>query len=64
MFPHVEVYPIVEVQLIERFLPVTFASIHQPFDGAIAGDVILDIELRRWVRLTDLLTDGIRRRCN
>jgi chemotaxis protein CheC len=57
--PQVEVYPIDEVaaQLV-RFLPGDVASIHQPFDGAIAGDAFLILNYEGAVRLTDLLTDG------
>ena len=57
--PHVEVYPIGEVAAnLERFLPGDVASIHQPFDGAIAGDAFLILNYEGAVRLTDLLTDG------
>lgn len=56
--PKVEVYPIDAVALnLERFLPGDVASIHQPFDGAIAGDAFLILNYDGAVRLTDLLTD-------
>ena len=56
--PKVEVYPIDEVAVnLERFLPGDVASIHQPFDGAIAGDAFLILSHDGAVRLTDLLTD-------
>jgi len=57
--PAVEVYPIDEVAgNLSRFLPGDVASIHQPFDGAIAGDAFLILNYDGAVRLTDLLTDG------
>lgn len=57
--PKVEVYPIEEVAPnLERFLPGEVASIHQPFDGAIAGDAFLILNYEGAVRLAGLLTDG------
>lgn len=57
--PQVQVYPIEEVAAnLARFLPGDVASIHQPFDGAIAGDAFLILNYEGAVRLTDLLTDG------
>ncbi|HUR98418.1 MAG TPA: hypothetical protein VMZ26_10175 [Pyrinomonadaceae bacterium] len=57
--PKVEVYPIAEVAPnLERFMPGDVASIHQPFDGAIAGDAFLILNYAGAVRLADLLTDG------
>lgn len=57
--PQVQVYPIEEVAPnLARFLPGDVASIHQPFDGAIAGDAFLILNYEGAVRLTDLLTDG------
>ena len=57
--PQVEVYPIAEVAPnLARFLPGEVASIHQPFDGAIAGDAFLILNYDGAVRLADLLTDG------
>src|SRR5688500_6249221 len=57
--PQVEVYPIEDVASnLVRFLPGDVASIHQPFDGAIAGDAFLILNYEGAVRLTDLLTDG------
>lgn len=57
--PQVNIYPIEEVaQNLVRFLPGDVASIHQPFDGAIAGDAFLILNYDGAVRLTDLLTDG------
>ena len=57
--PQVHVYPIDEVAAnLARFLPGDVASIHQPFDGAIAGDAFLILNYDGAVRLTDLLTDG------
>jgi chemotaxis protein CheC len=57
--PKVEVYPIEDVaQNLARFLPGEVASIHQPFDGAIAGDAFLILNYDGAVRLADLLTDG------
>ena len=57
--PQVEIYPIEEVgSQLARFLPGDVASIHQPFDGAIAGDAFLILNYDGAVRLTDLLTDG------
>jgi chemotaxis protein CheC len=57
--PQVHVYPIEEVAPnLVRFLPGDVASIHQPFDGAIAGDAFLILNYDGAVRLTDLLTDG------
>ena len=57
--PQVEIYPIEEVAAnLTRFLPGDVASIHQPFDGAIAGDAFLILNYEGAVRLTDLLTDG------
>ncbi len=57
--PQVEIYPIDEVaSQLMRFLPGDVASIHQPFDGAIAGDSFLILNYEGAVRLTDLLTDG------
>ena len=57
--PKVEVYPIEEVAPnLQRFLPGEVASIHQPFDGAIAGDAFLILNYDGAVRLADLLTDG------
>ena len=56
--PQVEVYPIEEVAgNMSRFLPGDVASIHQPFDGAIAGDAFLILNYEGAVRLTDLLTE-------
>jgi chemotaxis protein CheC len=57
--PQVEIYQIEEVaSKLVRFLPGDVASIHQPFDGAIAGDAFLILNYEGAVRLTDLLTDG------
>jgi chemotaxis protein CheC len=57
--PQVEIYPIEEVGIkLARFLPGDVASIHQPFDGAIAGDAFLILNYEGAVRLTDLLTDA------
>ena len=57
--PQVHVYPIDDVApSLVRFLPGDVASIHQPFDGAIAGDAFLILNYEGAVRLTDLLTDG------
>jgi len=57
--PQVEIYPIEEVGTnLTRFLPGDVASIHQPFDGAIAGDAFLILNYEGAVQLTDLLTDG------
>jgi len=56
--PKVEVYPIETVaENLVRFLPGDVASIHQPFDGAIAGDAFLILNYEGAVKLTDLLTD-------
>lgn len=57
--PEVEVHKIGEVAAnLARFLPGDVASIHQPFDGAIAGDAFLILNYDGAVRLTELLTDG------
>lgn len=57
--PKVEIYPVEELGAnLARFLPGDVASIHQPFDGAIAGDAFLILNYEGAVRLTDLLTDG------
>ncbi len=57
--PQVEIYPIEDVAAqLSRFLPGEVASIHQPFDGAIAGDAFLILNYEGAVRLTDLLTDN------
>lgn len=57
--PEVEIYRIGEVaQNLSRFLPGDVASIHQPFDGAIAGDAFLILNYDGAVRLTGLLTEG------
>jgi chemotaxis protein CheC len=57
--PKVEIYSIDDVAAnLVRFLPGDVASIHQPFDGAIAGDAFLILNYEGAVRLTDLLTDG------
>jgi len=57
--PQVEIYPIDKVATnLARFLPGDVASIHQPFDGSIAGDAFLILNYEGAVRLTDLLTDG------
>jgi len=57
--PQVEIRPINEVAPnLVRFLPGEVASIHQPFDGAIAGDAFLILNYEGAVRLTDLLTEG------
>jgi chemotaxis protein CheC len=57
--PQVELYPIEEIGAnLARFLPGDVASIHQPFDGTIAGDAFLILNYEGAVRLTDLLTDG------
>lgn len=57
--PKVEVFPIEEVaRNLARFLPGDVASIHQPFDGAIAGDAFLILNYEGAVRLTDLLTES------
>jgi chemotaxis protein CheC len=57
--PQVEIYPIEEVASnLARFLPGDVASIHQPFDGAIAGDAFLILNYEGAVRLTELLTDN------
>ena len=57
--PQVEIYPIEDVAAqLTRFLPGDVASIHQPFDGAIAGDAFLILNYEGAVRLTDLLTDN------
>lgn len=56
--PQVDVYPIEEVAgNLARFLPGDVASIHQPFDGVIAGDSFLILNYEGAVRLTDLLTE-------
>lgn len=56
--PQVEIYEIEEVAAnLVRFLPGDVASIHQPFDGAIAGDALLILNYEGAIRLTDLLTD-------
>ncbi|MEP7212315.1 MAG: chemotaxis protein CheC [Acidobacteriota bacterium] len=56
--PTVEVYAMEQVATnLVRFLPGEVASIHQPFDGAIAGDAFLILNYDGAVRLTDLLTD-------
>jgi len=57
--PQVEIYQIEEVASeLVRFLPGEVASIHQPFDGAIAGDAFLILNYEGAVRLTDLLTEA------
>jgi chemotaxis protein CheC len=57
--PQVEIYPIEDVATnLTRFLPGEVASIHQPFDGAIAGDAFLILNYDGAVQLADLLTDG------
>jgi chemotaxis protein CheC len=57
--PQVEIFQIEEVASeLARFLPGDVASIHQPFDGAIAGDAFLILNYEGAVRLTDLLTEG------
>lgn len=57
--PQVEIYTIKDVaQNLARFLPGDVASIHQPFDGAIAGDAFLILNYDGAVRLTGLLADG------
>lgn len=57
--PQVDVYPIEEVAPeLSRFLPGEVASIHQPFDGAIAGDAFLILNYEGAIHLTDLLTDA------
>lgn len=57
--PQVEICPIDEVAAqLSRFLPGDVASIHQPFDGVIAGDAFLILNYEGAVRLTDLLTDN------
>ena len=57
--PQVEIYSIKDVaQNLVRFLPGDVASIHQPFDGAIAGDAFLILNYDGAVRLTGLLADG------
>lgn len=57
--PQVAIHPIEEVGVeLSRFLPGDVASIHQPFDGVIAGDAFLILNYEGAVRLTDLLTDG------
>lgn len=56
--PKVEIFPIDSVaENLKRFLPGDVASIHQPFDGAIAGDAFLILNYEGAVKLTDLLTD-------
>jgi chemotaxis protein CheC len=57
--PQVEICPIQEVAAkLSRFLPGEVASIHQPFDGSIAGDAFLLLNYEGAVQLTELLTDG------
>src|SRR5215203_6073077 len=57
--PEVKIFPIAEIAAsLARFLPGDVASIHQPFDGAIAGDAFLLLNYDGAVRLTDLLTEG------
>ena len=57
--PQVEIYQIEDVASeLARFLPGDVASIHQPFDGTIAGDAFLILNYEGAVRLTDLLTEG------
>jgi chemotaxis protein CheC len=57
--PQVEIYPIEAVGAqLSRFLPGDVASIHQPFNGAIAGDAFLLLNYEGAVRLTDLLTES------
>jgi chemotaxis protein CheC len=57
--PKVEIYPIEEVgSNLSRFLPGDVASVHQPFDGSIAGDAFLILNYEGAVRLSELLTDG------
>lgn len=57
--PEVEIHKIGDVAAnLARFLPGEVASIHQPFNGAIAGDAFLILNYDGAVRLTGLLTDG------
>lgn len=57
--PEVEIHDIADVAAnLARFLPGDVASIHQPFNGSIAGDAFLILNYEGAVRLTELLTDG------
>ena len=57
--PEVEIHDIADVATnLARFLPGDVASIHQPFNGSIAGDAFLILNYEGAVRLTELLTDG------
>lgn len=57
--PQVEIYKVEELGAnLARFLPGDVASIHQPFDGAIAGDAFLILNYEGAIQLTDLLTNG------
>jgi chemotaxis protein CheC len=57
--PEVSVHPTTELpKALAKFIPGEVASIHQVFDGPVAGDALLLLNHDGAVHLTDLLTDG------
>ena len=57
--PEVAIYRTKELRgALAKFVPGDVASIHQVFDGAVAGDALLILNYQGAVQLTDLLTDG------
>ena len=57
--PEVAVYRAAELRgALAKFVPGDVASIHQVFDGVVAGDALLILNYQGAVHLTELLTDG------
>ena len=57
--PEVAVYRTVELRgALAKFVPGYVASIHQVFEGPVAGDALLILNYDGAVQLTGLLTDG------
>lgn len=56
--PSVEIYPIQELaEVLERFVVGDVATVHQIFNGQVAGDAFLLLDYQAAVTLVDLMTD-------
>jgi chemotaxis protein CheC len=56
--PQVSLYPISHLAVeLSKFLPAEIATVHQVFNGPLAGDALLLLNYEGAVMLTDLLTD-------
>lgn len=56
--PNVEIYPMQELaEVLERFVIGDVATVHQIFNGQVAGDAFLLLDYQAAVTLVDLMTD-------